>query len=462
MRPLPFICCALALGAGAADARVRWSTPGSYRLRVEALPDIPLAADTTSEQNLRGRHRLRLDPTVEMGPVVLRLQIDVLTGQIFGDPQPIGAAFVERRAGDPEDPLDGWETVEPRMIWAEYTADWGGVVVGQLGAAWGMGLLDSPGYDDPAEEVRGVERFGDRWFGDLVDRVEVRVRPLAPFTLRPAGDLVLAVGVDHVYQDDQASFLDDDTAIRAFGKLYYPGELVFAGAYVVYRDQRDAEGGALSAVTTDVFLRWDVPLYRLAADLRVQAEALVQVGETDRGGVAQDILAAGGAVRAELQWRCPEIAVGGEAGYASGDGDAGDGVRHDLALDPDHRVGLILFSDVLRFRRLAALDAAGGGAPDARSSPPNGAVTDALYVFPGVTWRPTDWRLTLAGLAAWTADTEDLYGLELDGSAHYDWQPVPAFRLSAGVQGGVLFPGPALAPAEDPLWKAVGRLDLRW
>ena len=130
-----------------AQARVRWSTPGSYRLRVAGLSAFDLdASGTDTGQRVRGRHRLRIDPTIELGPVTVYLQVDVLTGQIFGDVNTVGARFVERRHGEPDDRYDGWTTVEPRQAWLELDIRSLRVEAGQMASGWGT----PPGASWPA------------------------------------------------------------------------------------------------------------------------------------------------------------------------------------------------------------------------------------------------------------------------------------------------------------------------
>lgn len=489
------------LAADAAAGRVRFETPGGYRLRVIGIGAFPLdELGTDTGQRQYGLHRLRIDPTLEAGPLTVRLQADVLTGQIFGDTNPIGARFVDRRASDPDDRYAGWTTVEPRMLWAELRTPWAVVRLGQMGSHWGMGLLANDGTDPgrpPLEGPHWVERFGDRWNGDLVDRILVATTPLAPFTHGDLGDLVLAVGADFVYQDDQASFLDGDEAWQIVGSILYPGEEVWLGSYVARREQIDRDGERLSVTAFDVYGRWLAPLYRLGADLRLQAEAVLVLGETDRlrpvsspDGVAVRQL--GWAARAEVAWRCPRVALGVEVGYASGDEDADDDEIRVFTFDPDYRVGFILFPDLLRIltlrsaERLSDPRRVGEPPPGTEHLPTDGSVRNVAYIFPGLTWRPGAWRLTGALLLAWAAEpfaepfatfaaggeprnprgapASRFYGHEIDGALHRAFVLPGLGTVEMGAQAGVFVPGGALdgPGGTDPVWKVAGRLDLRW
>jgi hypothetical protein len=482
-----------------AQARVRWSTPGSYRLRVAGLSAFDLdASGTDTGQRVRGRHRLRIDPTIELGPVTVYLQIDVLTGQVFGDVNPVGARFVERRHGEPDDRYDGWTTVEPRQAWLELDTRYLRVEAGQMASGWGMGLLAGDGEDDAAtERNRWVERFGDRWSGDLVQRLTVATRPLAFFQHGKASDVLVGVGIDQVYQDDQASLLDDDSALELLGFVVYPGEEVTAGAHVVHRRQDDRDGDSLVSTAIDLHGRWTLPLYMVGADLRLMAEGVLVLGETDRlrpAGSPEgvDLLQLGWAARGEMSWRCPRVALGVEVGYASGDADPDDGDHKAFTFDPDHRVGFVLFQDVLRLitlrgaERLADPAQVGVVPAGAEQLPTDGAVRNAWYVFPGVTWRPGPWQLTAAAMAAWAAQpfldpaatyeagglarnhrgrpAQRFYGAEALGAAHYGLELPGVGQASAGLQAGLFLPGGALDPdfTDAPIYKVLGRLDLRW
>lgn len=496
MRRSALIAIALLLLATAADARVRWSTPGSYRLRATGLTPFPLDAhQTETGQRLLGEHRLRIQPTIEAGPLFVHLEIDVLTGQIFGDTNPIGSAFVERRHGDPTVWYDGWTTVEPRQAWIDLQLPWFGLEFGQMGADWGMGLLDDDGRDDPDD--RWVQRLGDKRNGDLVDRVLLSVRPLRPFTHGALGDAVLSLGGDHVWQDDLASALDGDTAWRIVGALSWPGDALSGGLYGVHRIQTDEDGDETARTALDAHLRLNLPLFLIGAEVKVEGEIVGVLGETDAVRPATsptgvDLLGLGWALRAEMAWRCPQVAAGVEVGYASGDADPDDGEWRAFTFDPDFRVGLVLFPDVLRLVSLRSAERAAdpnrvGIAPaGADWLPTDGAVRNAIYLNPGVTWRPGAWTLTGMAVLAWGSEpfvdpfetfesggqprnhrdepAARFYGVEAAFGAGWRFALADIATGELGVQGGALFPGAALDEALDdgPVAKAVGRIRLAW
>lgn len=475
---------------------MRWSTPGSYRVRVAGLTSFPLAAGTPSSgQSYFGDHRLRIQPTIEAGWVLVRMEIDVLTGQIFGDPLEMGADFAERRQGDPTNPYDGWTTVEPRQLWAEVAMPWATVRLGQMGSEWGMGLLDDDGQDD--DDDRWVQRLGDKHYGDLVDRVMISVQPLRAFTHGPFGDAVLSVGGDHVWEDDLASALQGDTAWRLVGSLVWPGEELTGGAYVVHRIQEDEGGETFERTAVDLAAEWVLPLFLIGADVRLQGEVVGTWGETDKVRPATspdgvELLGLGWAARAEIAWRCPRVALGAEVGYASGDADPDDDEWRAYTFDPDYRVGLLLFPDVLRqvslrsAERLADPTRVGVPPGGAELLPTDGAVRNALYLNPGLTWRPGRWTLTAMGVLAWAAEpfidpfetfesggaprnhrgerASRFYGVEAAVGVSYRVGLGDLFGARFGVQAAGVLPGPALDGGLDdgPIGKVVGRVDVGW
>jgi hypothetical protein len=167
-----------------------------------------------------------------------------------------------------------------------------------------------------------------------------------------------------------------------------------------------------------------------------------------------------------------------EVGYASGDSNPYDDVEHRFTFNPNHKVGLLLFDEIMRFQTARAATAAqdpllGNGSrptPGANLLPSNGGVFGAEYVNPTVTVRPKRW-LDLKGgvvIAQATADVVDPYrlatqgayvnylggdprrhdlGVELDGGIETRFRLDYGLRVMLGAQAGVLFPGGALADA---------------
>jgi hypothetical protein len=200
------------------------------------------------------------------------------------------------------------------------------------------------------------------------------------------------------------------------------------------------------------------------------------------------------AVRPDLYGR---IVAQVEVGYASGDANPDDTTEKRFVFDPNHKVGLLLFDEVMRWQTARASVAAqdpnlaNGTRPPPGSQllPSNGGVFGAQYVYPTAVYRPEPWLDLKAGavIAQTTADYVDPYrlaiqgayvnynggdpkrhdlGLELDGGFEARRELGPILRLQLGAQAGVLFPGGALADAggvtmKTP-WIAVGRVGLQY
>ncbi len=161
-----------------------------------------------------------------------------------------------------------------------------------------------------------------------------------------------------------------------------------------------------------------------------------------------------------------------EAGYTSGDSNTEDSVQRRATMHPDHRIGLILFPEVMawntaRSSSLAQSDELVGRPPPGSDLlPSNGGVSGAAYLFNWWTLRPTSFLDINAGViwARATADVVDAYrqrsqsrsvnyrggapgnrglGLELDASVMLHADLPFGMGVKGGIEGGVLFPGDA-------------------
>lgn len=432
-RPLRSLCLSGLLGllTGAAHARVDWGSPGHYRLRVAHVGDVP---GVPQGPNLVASHRLRIEPTVELHVVHIHMQLDVLTGQIAGDTTTLGDRLGERRHGDPTRSTDGWTTVEPRLFEIRLELPWLSAQLGQLAAHRGLGLVDNDGSERQSPD--GLERFGDRINGDIVDRAAVQVRPWWRSLSDVMRGLALGGGADWVYQDDRTSLLDDDSAWRAFATLDWRGDALEAGARGLLRRSVDRRARESEVALVDVWAQAAIPVHPWRATVHLAGDLAI----TDAGAL-------GLVTRTALAWR--RLSLGVDAGYASGG-------AAPFTFDPDLRVGLVLFDEVRRQQSMAVAEADRNAAPpDPR--PTDGAVRDAAFFHPLVSWRLPDWRFGVGSLAAWRADGEWL-GLEHAVTVHH-LIDFAAF----GVQAGMFTPGEIIGgPHHPPIARVVGRVDLRW
>jgi hypothetical protein len=132
-----------------------------------------------------------------------------------------------------------------------------------------------------------------------------------------------------------------------------------------------------------------------------------------------------------------------ELGYASGDSDPYDGVERRFVMHPNHRVGLLLFDEIVRFQTARAATAAADPLLANASRPPpgldllpsNGGVFGAEYVNPTMVVRPRQWLDLKAGavFAQATADVVDPYRVATRG-AYVNYRGGNARRHDLGVE----------------------------
>ena len=329
--------------------------------------------------------------------------------------------------------------------------------------------------------------FGDYRYGDLVRRVLFATKPAgrdSPFTLAIAGDWVAwDLNADAETRGDQAFQ-------GVLAGLWEEGD-DRVGAYVAYRNQENRLGDTLDVFVGDVFaeLHFDEPSggrVLAAAELAyVRGETTIPRTVEHPVQEVEQLMAV-----ARLGRVSSHIDVIFEGGYASGDSNAEDAFQRRATFDPDRRVGLILFPEVLA--AMSARSAALASSPElfgragrgAELLPTNGGVSGAYYLFPYAIWRPLDWIETRVGaVIGWTStDLVDPFlqrarsraqnyrggdptrrdlGLELDGSVLLHGPLAEGVILSGGVEGGVLFPGHAFDDSRGVGMDTVGLLRLR-
>jgi len=472
---------------------------GEWELRFDALSAIPLPPlpgqpDTDSlGQQLYTSQWFRLRGELGLRPHLrLVVHADLLRGVLFGDAaQGISPSAWrrDRRIGFDGDAGCAREArcerqsagFLLRQLYLAWTTRAGELRIGQQGFHWGLGIAANDGDQRPY--------FGDAQFGDLVERVSFVGRPLGPrhpLSLGIAADLVfdegpfdlrrgdvLAQGVASVlWQRGEGAPI---TAAAGGTRTTVVGRERAVGAFLAVRSGRDRSGAQLDLATFDLYARWDV---REPGGGRVFAafEGAYTVGSTEltlsaartRERVAQLVWAA------QLGRSADHLDVVLEVGHASGDARANDGVQRRGTFDGDHRVGLLLFPEVLNWLTARAVASALVAAPeDARTLalvPTSGGVAGAAYLAPTILWRPKAWlELRLGAVVARTsgaqidlvaerqglgrrswrggdASQRDL-GLELDAAVLLSTELRDRVTLTGGVEGGVLFPGRALDDA---------------
>jgi len=367
--------------------------------------------------------------------------------------------------------------------------------------------------------------FGDYRYGNIVEQVLFATKPLgekSPFVVALAGNLV--------YRDNVANLVNGDQAWQGILAAFYEEGPDMLGVYGVYRSQSRNQSSEpsyfpyteqLQVGVIDVaghFAR-PISLPGEAAYVFGAVEAALEYGSTNEertiyqpeSGNQTTIQAYGGAASAGVVFADREEAsqplhkgdrpdmwgrlVGQvEVGYASGDANPYDNTEKRFVFDPNHKVGLLLFDEIMRWETARAATAAqdpnlvNRPSPGANLLPSNGGVFGAQYIYPTAVYRPRRWLDLKAGavIAQTTADLTDPYGttvkgsfvnyqggdprrhdlgVELDGGFEARIDAGPHLRFQLGAQAGVLFPGGAFdnpqgATLSTP-WVAIGRLGLQ-
>ena len=393
---------------------LRLELHGYFRTRVHSIHEIlPSEGLTTLDYVTQ---RLRIEPALVYGPnrdkpiAALRLQIDALDDVVWGDnagraPAPVFATdpSVTSRAGA-EIP-----SVELKRAWLELRIPVGQIRVGRMASHWGLGLLSNAGdgFDDD---------FGDNRMGSTFDRVLFATRPvnlvrgIASGAPGPESPLVLAFAYDKIVEDPvgeagvgsglprdgRADFLarGADDVQEWVGVLLYDnpalgrreGDTLRAGVYVVYRWQESTNSapwipdfharlrlGHLYAETEILFATGHTQAIRLPAP----------PDDAPPGTLAErkSVRLFGGVVRGGYLGDRYDVVL--EIGHASGDPRSDDPLFTGRALHPDHRVGLLLYPEVL-----AALTRLRWDDPNARGLWSQGGVYNSTYFMPTLRVRP--------------------------------------------------------------------------
>jgi hypothetical protein len=282
-----------------------------------------------------------------------------------------------------------------------------------------------------------------------------------------------AFGHDWVQGDD--TMLEGDRSRQFIGALTLGRDLPTSlGFYAVRRDLESAKGATLDVWALDLFARTSHELGAAGLELTVELEAALVLGQTTLvSSVAhpeQDVFQLGAALRTSVTGR----RWGGvlDLFYASGDANFDDGEQNAFKADPNFELGLLLHRQVLAGLTgrgaFTAGDPALSGypAPGLERFPTRGSATGAVVLFPRGWWRPRAGLELYGGplFAFTTAAPADplntklaggapknalggapgrYLGTELDVGARLRTL-LAGTELTAGLEGGVLFPGSAL------------------
>ena len=498
----------------------RFFVHGEYQLRYQAERSFLLEATASARaqkpglaeqslgQNQFVSHWLRLTPRFQVRDRLEIVGQADLTGLVLGD-----KARDTSSDATPRDDYNGFGNVQPRWLYAEYRTPSVLVRAGQQPNHWGMGIFANDG-DHPT-------LFGDYRYGQISERVLFSTRPAGP-----TSNLHVALAADLVFRDQRAVLSHGDRAFQGVLAAWWEHDDDALGLYSTLRHQehdRTSTGSDAFAFTDqsdtvafDLHAKIARPIPG-EADALVFAEAEIAtvLGKTNAprtiDATTTDIRGYGGAATFGMLHRSwwkgddpedPVVPFGDlvgqvELGYASGDANPYDGKDKRFTFDPNHRIGLLLFDEVLRFQTARAATAArdpllgnsNRPPPGITDLPSNGGVFGAQYVNPTVVVRPRHW-LDLKGgvvLAQATSDVVDPYrttvtgsavnyrggdpkkkdlGVELDAGIEGRFAIGAGFVAQAGAQAGVLLPGSAFDDATGTTlsapWIVVGRLGVQF
>jgi hypothetical protein len=448
---------------------------GEYELRESVLTALPLrpsaAGPARLEQTLRLFHWLRLRPLALIGRhFEVRAEADLPRGMVYGNE--LQALPDSGTDFDRQQPV----RAQPRMLRVTARSGLGEVTLGHTTVKSGMGLYYHAG-DDP------------RWFGTperpaTYERLEV-------LSGNDASTLRVGAAGDLAFEDGRLSLVEGDRLWRlGLNARYAPTARVHLDLLARYETLAPRAGlGGAQTFVFDLSGGFRAALPGRAGELFGQYEAVYQVGSVDEptalssSGAERAVAALAGAARVGVALessrdflRYAPLVVSLEWGMSSGDADPTDDELHRFVMNPNHGVGLLLFSELLRFKTSRAQALLGQADPAAGQArvfglATRGGVAGATYLNPVLLFRPVpDLAFQLgAVVASATSDVVDpsaiastgerenfdggsplgrSLGTELDVGALFRIPLQPPTELRISVEGGVVFPGPAFDAAD--------------
>jgi len=505
---------------GSKKGFVHFEIPGELQLRFNGLADLQVSGieswddPTTPDdeilyksrnqlgQNFWAASRIRVAPLLNWKDfLIVKAEFDLLTGPWVGDKaQGVSAAH------EPRDSFYAYDLAGQRFrqLYLELRPGFGIFRFGQMTSQWGMGILANNGEQ---------ALFGYYDGGDLVERAMFATKPFNKTDVAALKDLAIVLAGDLVFDDITAEM----KTCKRGKKLEYCGDLAWQaiaamlwdfkgqklGFYWVYRNQTTEDDRKLEVMVFDGFAHGEVMFPK---DVKAYVEGEVAYITNDLPGLDRTTLAYsisqldghrlsqfGTAGKIGLAWR-EMIDLWVELGYSSGDSNNLDGALRQFTMDPGHRIGMILFPEVLAWQsaRASTLAAhpnlAGQPVPGVDLLASNGGAFASFYFNPVVRVRPLKYLDGAVGVVVAHASADmvsafaqkmgggalnylggptankDL-GVELDLALNFRY-PLRVLGLGAGAHFGYLWPGRYFTDAAGhrmaDVWMVMGRLNLDW
>ena len=429
---------------------MRFEVHGEYQIRGEGLSQLRLSDyDQAGFRDRLGQtHRLwhyfRWTPALTYRTNLRFIaQLDVPTGLALGQQtKEVNADYDSLSNRQPM-------ALSPRWLYAEIAANHGIFRIGQQPATWGSGLLFNSGDERLP--------FGDARDGTIVERVSWKGRPLGG-----RSHFELLVASDLVFSDTRTRLVNGDITVQSMlGASYVTSAHRRIGLLVLGQERRPNvpdRGNYLGkpverTVTVDAAGSWNflVPgqsTHVFAEGELAQVLGVSQTGDFgrtaggDQAAVRQfGVFARVGAIstRGVADNRWGRFGLSLEWAWASSDSNSNDNADTRFVFEPNRRVGLVLFDEVLRWksaRAAVAGQATATGFRVPREIASQGGLYGATYIAPSILFRPHP-HLDVRGsvlIAQSTGDFVEPSAHALDrGMQELRWRRLPCARSWTGI-----------------------------
>lgn len=443
---------------------------------------IPLDESGVATSPTPFETRFRVGGFLAYKGLSLNTEFDIATGAVFGTPD---NTVVATRV-----PTPNFAIAELRQLYAQYRWETGAARIGVQTNTFGLGILANAGAADS-----GPGDFGMQHGGSVVARAAVLGRPF--YSLGGAWRAIEPVfAFDLVVKDATANLLEGDRALQGIvGVRFNAAEDQVIGLTLIYRNAR-RDNGAPGERSTDAFVadlsgRWTVMRTNDSA-LTLAGELAAITGTTtqsrNENAEVLDVRQLG--LVAKVNYKVGRFGLLFDGGFASGDQNPYDASLNNFRFDPNYKIGLVLFDQVLGYQTArsgwrGADPQLTGVAPEGIDLLPTaGSITGAWYLFPRAKYGFTEWLDVYGGpLFAFTsAQLTDPFntringgtpvnylggtpgsflGTELDLGVAVRFSPAKYLNVSAVLEGGVLLPGDAFKNAAGNVMGPVGMGRLR-